>query len=160
HNQLPWHLPADLAWFRKHTLGKPVLMGRKTYESIGHPLPERKNLVLTTDVKLRIPGCTTVHSLAQAFHTCAGQASELMVIGGAEVYRLALPQAQRLYITEVHGRFDGDAWFPSFDRRQWQEVYREDHTPDAKNAWPYSFTILERRSPPQSFSENMHPKVA
>ncbi len=143
-NQLPWHLPADMAWFRQHTLGKPILMGRKTHESIGRPLPGRKNIVLTANVKLRIPGCTMVHSLAEAFRAC-GDADELMVIGGAEVYRLALPQAQRIYLTEVHDRFEGDAWFPPFDRQQWREVYREDHEPDEKNRWPYSFTILERR---------------
>ncbi|RME41414.1 MAG: type 3 dihydrofolate reductase [Deltaproteobacteria bacterium] len=139
-NRLPWRLPADLAWFRRQTMGKPVLMGRRTFESIGRPLPGRENLVLSTRLAA-LPGCTIVPSLGEARRIAGSR--ELMVIGGAQVYRLALPHARRLYLTEVHARFDGDVFFPDWDRSRWREVFREDHEADADNPWPYSFVILE-----------------
>jgi len=142
-NALPWALPADMAWFKQHTMGKPILMGRKTYASIGRALPGRTNLVLTRQTDLHIDGCVVVHSLADA-RAAAADADEIMVIGGAEIYTLLMDQAERLYITEIAAAFEGDAWFPPFDRNDWQEVSRHNHEPDEKNIYPYSFSILER----------------
>lgn len=143
-NRLPWHLPADMTWFRRQTMGKPVLMGRKTYESIGRPLPGRTNIVLTRR-DIAIPGCSVVHSLPEALQLFeASGAEELMVMGGAEIYALFLPEADRLYMTLVHHAFEGDAWFPDFDRSAWLETHHEDHPPDAKNPYAYSFLIMER----------------
>jgi len=144
-NALPWQLPADMAWFRKQTMGKPILMGRKTYESIGRPLPGRTNLILTRQADLQIEGCTIVHSLDEA-RAAVPEADEIMVMGGAEIYALLFDQAQRLYITEIDAEFEGDAWFPEFDRSRWQAVFSESHQPDEKNIYPCSFTILERKS--------------
>jgi len=144
-NALPWRLPADMAWFRKQTMGKPILMGRKTYESIGRPLPGRTNLILTRQANLQIEGCTIVHSLDEA-RAAVPEADEIMVMGGAEIYTLLLDQADRLYITEIEAEFEGDAWFPEFDRRGWQAVFSDSHQPDEKNAYPYVFSILERKT--------------
>ncbi len=139
---LPWHLPADMQWFRRQTMGKPVLMGRKTHASIGRPLPARKNIILTRR-HVAVEGCTVVHSLDEAVRA-ADDAPELMVIGGAEVYALTLPHADRLYITEIHASFEGDVYFPRFNSSAWREAFREDHTAAANNPCDYSFVILER----------------
>ena len=143
-NALPWKLPADMAWFKKSTMGKPILMGRKTYESIGRPLPGRTNLILTRQQELQIEGCTVVHNLEAAL-AAVPEADEIMVMGGAEIYALLLDQAERLYITEIDAEFKGDAWFPEFDRELWQEISRESHLPDEKNIYPYAFIIMERK---------------
>ncbi|HEY5790823.1 MAG TPA: dihydrofolate reductase, partial [Gammaproteobacteria bacterium] len=111
-NALPWHLPADLQHFKRLTLGKPVLMGRRTWESLGRPLPGRHNIVLSRDPAFRAEGATVVGSLDAALEA-AGDAAEAMVIGGAAFYATMLPRARRLYLTEVDGEFDGDAWFPA-----------------------------------------------
>lgn len=142
-NRLPWHLPADLKHFRRLTLGKPVLMGRRTWESIGRPLPERTNIVITRDADYSAPGCVVVHSLEAALRA-AGHHPEVMVIGGAELYRQALPQAGRIYLTEVHGNFEGDTFFPGLQAGAWREVERTDFEPDEKNSHAYSFVTLER----------------
>lgn len=141
--KLPWQLPADMAWFREHTMGKPVLMGRKTHESIGKPLPGRTNIVLTGQ-DINIEDCLVVHSPEEAIEA-AGDAGEMMVIGGAEIYALFLPRAERLYITEIRHAFDGDTSFPDFNRDEWREIHHEEHTPDDKNAYDYRFVILTRR---------------
>ena len=143
-NRLPWNLPADMQWFRRQTMGKPVLMGRKTFDSIGRPLPGRLNLIMTRQQGLEIEGCTVVHSLAEAV-AAAGDAEEIMVIGGAEIYARLLPMARRLYMTRIEHAFEGDAWFPDFDESEWNLVYREMHAVDEKNAWSCSFMILERK---------------
>ncbi len=143
-NSLPWRLPADMAWFKKSTMGKPILMGRKTYESIGRPLPGRTNLILSRQTDFLIDGCTVVHSLDDA-KSAVPDADEVMVMGGAEIYALLFNQAERLYITEIDAEFEGDAWFPEFDRGQWKEIFRESHQPHEKNAYPYAFIILERK---------------
>jgi dihydrofolate reductase len=140
--RLPWRLPADMAWFRRQTMGKPILMGRKTFESIGKPLPGRRNLVLSRQ-DMAIEGCTVVHGLDDA-RTAAFDAEEIMVIGGAEIYALALPEAERMYVTRIHHGFEGDVYFPPFEKGQWEEVLREDHGPDEKNPYAYSFIIFER----------------
>ncbi|HXH72555.1 MAG TPA: type 3 dihydrofolate reductase [Mariprofundaceae bacterium] len=142
-NRLPWHLPADLQWFKRNTLGKPILMGRKTFESIGRPLPGRANIVLSRQQGLAIDGCTVVTSLDEAKQMVPG-AEEIMVIGGAEIYAALLPRADRLYVTEIHAAFEGDAWFPAFERSSWRETFREAHAADEKNPYAYDFVILER----------------
>jgi len=146
HNSLPWRLPADMQWFRKQTMGKPIVMGRHTFASIGKALPGRQNIVLSRNPSLRLDGCSMIHSLDELKHT-AGKAEEVMVIGGAEVYALALPLADRLYLTTIAASFEGDAWFPDFDAATWHEVFREEHAADDTNPWPYCFHILERINP-------------
>lgn len=142
-NGLPWRLPADMAWFKKSTMGKPILMGRKTYESIGRPLPGRTNLILTRQSGMKIEGCTVIHSIDEALAEVA-DAEEIMVMGGAEIYALLLERADRLYITEIDGSFEGDAWFPEFDLSLWRESGREEHQPDEKNLYAYAFITMER----------------
>jgi dihydrofolate reductase len=144
-NALPWRLPADLAHFKRLTLGHPVLMGRRTWESIGKPLPGRQNLVLTRDRAYQAPGATVVHSLAQARSMAAG-AGRLMVIGGAELYRECLPEAAVLHLTEVEADVEGDVRFPDWQRAQWRETWREAHAADERHALPFSFVTLERRA--------------
>jgi len=144
-NGLPWKLPADMKWFRENTLGKPILMGRKTFESFGaRPLPGRTNIIVTRDPDYRAEGAVVAHSVAEAL-AAAGDAEEVMVIGGASFYEQMLPRADRLYMTLVHGKFEGDAWFPPFAADKWREVQRLDFAPDAKNAYPYSFVVMERK---------------
>ena len=144
-NALPWHISADLKDFKKKTLGKPVIMGRKTYDSIGRPLPQRPNIVITRNKGLKIDGTTVVGSVEAALDAArATGAEEAMVIGGADIFRLAFPEADRLYITEVAGRFDGDVWFPEFDRKAWKEISRADHPPEAPSGPAFSFVVLDR----------------
>lgn len=142
-NTLPWRLPADMQWFRRQTMGKPVLMGRKTFESIGKPLPGRENIVLTRQQGLVFEGCHVVASPAEARATVP-DAGEIMVIGGSEIYSLLLPMADRLYCTLIDAEFAGDAWFPDFDLGEWKQLYSEVHEPDAANAYGYQFVIYER----------------
>ncbi|MDQ6955310.1 MAG: type 3 dihydrofolate reductase [Mariprofundaceae bacterium] len=142
-NTLPWKLPADMQWFRKQTMGKPILMGRKTFESIGRPLPGRMNLVLSRQRGLSIAGCTVVHSLQEARDAVA-DSTEMMVIGGAEIYALLLPHADSLYITHVEDSFDGDTWFPRFNSAAWRQILDESHPSDEKNTAPYRFEVWER----------------
>ncbi|HEX7966318.1 MAG TPA: dihydrofolate reductase [Gammaproteobacteria bacterium] len=143
--KMPWHLPADLKHFKANTLGKPVLMGRKTLEAIGRPLPERRNLVLTRDASFRSEGCETVTSLEQALRLTT-DAPELMVIGGGEVYRLAWLRADRIYLTRIEADVEGaDTFFPDVDDQEWRLTERVDHKADAKNAYDYSFLTYERR---------------
>jgi dihydrofolate reductase len=139
---LPWRLPNDLKHFKARTLGKTVLMGRKTWDSLGKPLPGRDNWVLTRDLALRPAGARVFGTLDDALS--AHPDGELMVIGGAELYRQALPLAQRIYLTRVHTRLAGDTWFPDFDPAQWRELEREDHDADDRHAYAYSFVTLER----------------
>ncbi|MCF6217282.1 MAG: type 3 dihydrofolate reductase [Gammaproteobacteria bacterium] len=142
-NRLPWQLPADMQWFRKCTLGKPIIMGRTTFESIGKPLPGRKNIVVSRNQKYRAKGVTVVHSLEAAIASASG-AEEVMIIGGANIYKQALSLAERLYITHIHADFDGDSWFPDYAAGQWQVVSREQHGADEKNGYEYDFTVLKR----------------
>jgi dihydrofolate reductase len=142
---MPWHLPADLAHFKRLTLGKPVLMGRLTWEAIGRPLPGRANLVLTRDLHWRAEGAERVTSLDQALDVARNAgAAELMVIGGAEVYRQALPRAARIYLTRVHAEPWGDTWFPELDPDEWREVGRREQLADEQNGWDLTFVALER----------------
>ncbi|MGD8743012.1 MAG: type 3 dihydrofolate reductase [Granulosicoccaceae bacterium] len=144
HNSLPWKLPADMQWFRRHTLGKPVVMGRKTFDSFGgRPLPQRTNIVVTSDRDYVAEGAVVVHSIDEALQA-AGDADEVMVIGGASFYEQLLPRADRFYITQVHGRFEGDAWFPEYESYGWREVAREEYAADDNNPYAMTFMILER----------------
>ena len=140
--QLPWRLPEDLKHFKALTLGQTVLMGRKTWDSLGRPLPQRDNWVLTRDRGFAPPGCRVFHELDRALATPAQGA--LMVIGGAELYRLTLPLAQRLYLTLVDAQLQGDTWFPEFPQEQWREVGRRDCPADERHAHAYSFLTLDR----------------
>lgn len=144
-NGLPWHLPADLGYFKQTTTGKTVLMGRKTYESIGRPLPNRRNIVISRNSAFEAPGCEVVESIEQAL-ALAQDEQEVMVMGGASFYQQMLPQVDRLYITQIEGSFEGDAYFPAFDRDAFVETKRETHQPDENNPHTYHFTILERQS--------------
>lgn len=142
-NALPWHLPADLRHFRRLTLGRPVLLGRRNYESIGRPLAQRTNIVLTRRQGYRAPGCIVVHSLADALQA-AEDAAEVFIAGGAVIYAQALAQAQRFYLTRVHADVPGDTVFPGIDWSQWREVARERHEADGAHPYAYSFITLER----------------
>ncbi len=142
-NALPWHLPADLGYFKKTTTGKTVLMGRKTYESIGFPLPNRRNVVVSRNTDFEAQGCEVVGSIDAALELSKDD-DEVMVMGGASFYEQMLPSADRLYITQIEGEYEGDAHFPKFDRSEFREISRESHTPDEKNPHTYHFTILER----------------
>lgn len=142
---LPWRLPNDLKHFKRLTRGKTVLMGRRTWESLGRPLPERDNWVITRDAGYQAPGARVFASLDCALSAAPRQA-ELMVIGGAEVYRQTLPLARRLYLTRVHASVDGDTWFPDFNADAFAIVDREDHAADERHAHAYSFLTLERRT--------------
>jgi dihydrofolate reductase len=141
-NQLPWRLPNDLQRFKSITMGKAIIMGRKTFESIGKPLPGRRNIVVSRRPDLVIDGCTVVNSVQSAIEA-AGKEDELMVIGGADIYRQALPLAQRIYLTRVHADIQGDADFPQLDT-EWREVSCEQCAADERHAYPYSFVVLER----------------
>lgn len=146
-NALPWRLPADMRHFREVTMGKPLLMGRKTFESIGKPLPGRRNIILTRDPDYQAPGCEVVHTLDEALTAGAG-GGELMVLGGADLFAQLLPRAARLYLTEIHACFSGDAWFPAFNKGEWMETGRSNHAADEKNPHAYSFVTWDRRQRP------------
>ncbi len=143
-NRLPWRLPADLQHFKALTVGKPIVMGRRTWESLPGLLPERPHIVLTRKPGYQAPGCRVVGSVAEALEA-AGDVPEVMIVGGADLYRQLLPQAGRMYLTLVHTDVPGDAFFPAFDQRQWQERARETHAADARNPYDYTFLTLERK---------------
>ena len=140
---MPWHLPADLAWFKRNTLEKPVIMGRKTWESIGRPLPNRHNIVISRAMDFNPVGVTRVDSPMAAL-IAAQPAPEIMIIGGAQIYQHFLPQATRLYLTLIDAGFTGDTYFPDYTQYAWREVERIEHSADTKNPYSYTFLILER----------------
>lgn len=142
-NALPWHLSADLKRFKALTMGHAVVMGRKTHESIGRPLPGRRNLVITRNRDYRAPGCEIVHSLDAAVAACSG-AGKVFVIGGAALYREALPRAHCLEFTEIRAEFEGDATFPEFPLAEWRETAREIHGNEAGAPFRYDFVRYER----------------
>src|SRR3989344_1232938 len=137
-NGLPWKLPADLKHFKTLTSGHTVIMGRKTYDSIGKPLPNRTNIVVSKSDDLQIDGCITVKSPEEALKASL-ENQEIFVIGGAEIYRQFLPLAQTIYMTEIHNKFDGDIFFPTIDYDEWKEKERQDFEADDKNPYKYSF---------------------
>ena len=144
-NTLPWHLPGDLKYFKSITMGKPIVMGRKTFDSIGKPLPGRLNIVITRNTNWSFSGVEVVSSLDQAKNIVSlmdESMSEIMVIGGSEIYNTAIDQADRLYITRVQASFEGDTFFPLFDEEIWHEVSRQE--PEQQGETPYFFQILEK----------------
>ncbi len=153
-NDLPWRLPADLKYFKSTTMGKPLIMGRNTHESIGRALPGRANIVVTRNKTLKFEGCEVVHSLADAIErassACAASGSdETFIIGGAQLYQQAIEVADRLYLTQVQAQVDGDTWFPEFDWSQWVLLQQTDFLADDANTYDYSFLLLERRKQAQ-----------
>jgi len=145
-NRMPWHLPSDLAFFKRVTMGHPVVMGRKTYEAIGKPLPGRTNIVITRDPAFRAPGCVVVDSLDAAYRA-AGDVDEVFVIGGAQVYEAALPTVDRIYLTEVEAQIEGDTWFPRIDRSQWAETELARQGVDGRHAYSTRMVRLDRKRP-------------
>lgn len=145
-NQLPWRLPKDLAYFKRVTMGHPIVMGRKTFESIGKPLPGRQNIVLTRQADWSVEGVEVCSSVSQLIDKYAGgvEVGPIMVIGGAEIYQAFLPYAKRLYITEVYAEVQGDAYFPSVDMGAWEKSSIERHTADNQNPYDYAFVVYEK----------------
>jgi dihydrofolate reductase len=141
-NTLPWHLPADLSYFKHCTTHKTVLMGRKTYDSIGKPLPNRRNIIISRNLNFSAQGCEVVHSVKQALDLAKND--DTFLIGGANLYAQMLPLASKLYITHVMGDFTGDAYFPTFERAQYIQTFTEKHTADERNPHNYQFSILEK----------------
>jgi dihydrofolate reductase len=146
---LPWHLPADLKRFKAITMGKPIVMGRRTWDSIGRPLPGRRSIVVSRQAGLAIEGAEVVGSLEEALRV-ASDAPESCVIGGAELYRLALPMAGLVHLTRVHATVEADTFLPELDPSDWEEVSSERHPADERHAYPYSFVTLRRVRAPAS----------
>ena len=148
-NKLPWHLPPDLKHFKALTMGRPIIMGRKTYESIGRPLPGRTNVIITRQNNYRISGAVVVNSIDAALKVCKGSDDadgEGFIIGGAELYRQTLELCQRIYITELQQDFAGDTFFPEFNVDEWLEIAREKHCSDDKDHLEYHFVVLEHKA--------------
>ncbi len=148
-NKLPWHLPEDLRYFKQVTMGKPIIMGRKTFESIGRPLPGRVNIVISRQDSYEPKGVKVVDSLPAARELAESiclidGVDEAMVIGGAQIYAQAIEEADRLYLTEVDAEINGDAWFPEFERSAWSEIGREDFLAEGPNPYNYSFIVLDK----------------
>ena len=143
--QMPWHLSADLKHFKKTTLGCPIIMGRKTFESIGRPLPGRQNIIISRNPNYKLEGCLVFNEIESALSSCKHE-EEVFVIGGATLYEATLAHADRLYITQIQQDFAGDTWFPVIDKNQWQESAREDISDDQSVDFNYSFVIYQRRS--------------
>lgn len=147
-NQLPWHLPEDLKHFKQTTMGAPIIMGRKTHESIGKPLPGRRNVVVTRDASRRFNGCDAVTDLPAALALAAqDQAPEAFLIGGAQLYTEGMVMADKLIVTEIMADFEGDATFPELDPNEWEEISREAHHANVPNDFDYAFVVYRRKDP-------------
>lgn len=142
-NDMPWHLPADLAYFKKTTLGKPIIMGRKTFQSIGRPLPGRKNIVISRDESYQVEGVEVVNSVEAALALVV-DSEEVMVIGGGAIYQHCLAAAQRLYITHIDADIDGDTYFPDYDLSMWKKVASDIRPSDEKNQYQLDFSVYEK----------------
>jgi dihydrofolate reductase len=145
HNQLLWRLPADLKRFKMITTGYPIIMGRKTYESIGKPLPNRINIVLTRNPMFQAQGCLVARTIQEAVNHAALYDTKLFIIGGSDIYQQFLPEINRIFLTIVDHEFEGDAYFPALNPQEWQEVFSEEHGIDANHAYPFRFVVLERQ---------------
>jgi dihydrofolate reductase len=143
-NKLLWHLPADLKHFKEITSGHTILMGRKTYDSIGKPLPNRRNIVITRNADLKLEGVEIYHDLEEALSQCRNEA-EVFLIGGAEIYRQALKYTDKIYLTRVHETYEADTFFPELEPEKWMETQVEHHQPEAKNPVAYTFSTLQRK---------------
>ncbi len=141
-NEMPWHLPADFNWFKRCTMGKPIVMGRKTFESIGRPLPGRRNVVISRNAELAIEGVDVVRSIEEALALLEGH-DEVMIIGGGSIYQSCLPLASKLYLTFIDAEIEGDTQFPQWSE-EWQENYREHYQADDNNAYDMDFVIFEK----------------
>lgn len=143
--QIPWKMPADMAYFKEITSGKPIIMGRKTHESIGKPLPNRRNIILTRNTHYRVDGCEVVTSLRQLFAKLKNHNSEVMVIGGEEIYQLFLEtgNVDKIYLTEIEEEFEGNAYFPKFDTKSYRQT-KEHHEKDDTNPYNYNFIVYEK----------------
>lgn len=144
-NSLPWHLPEDLKFFKRTTLGHPIAMGRKTLDSLGRLLPGRENIVITRNRDFSYEGCTVLHSEAELIEYANKKNEEIFVIGGAEIYKTFLPYADRLYVTRIHASFEGDTYFPELNLEEWVLVSKEDGIKDEKNPFHYEFNIYKRK---------------
>ncbi len=142
-NNMPWHLPADLAYFKKTTLGHPVIMGRKTFESIGKPLPGRENVIVTSNRDYHAESCLVLHTLEEARNYCRDK--DVFIIGGAQIYQEFFPYADRLYITLIDEDFSGDTYFPEIHEEKWQLISKTDGVKDEKNPYRYEFLVYEKR---------------
>jgi dihydrofolate reductase len=142
-NKLLWYLPNDLKHFKEITSGHTVIMGRKTFDSVGKPLPRRRNIIITRQA-ITIEGCEVVNSIEAALALCVDE-EEVFIVGGAEIYKQSMHLTDRIYLTIVHKVYDGDSFFPQINKTEWKEVFREDHQPDEKNLIPYSFITYEKR---------------
>ncbi|MFJ7975387.1 dihydrofolate reductase [Peribacillus sp. JNUCC 23] len=143
-NTLPWYLPADLQYFKKVTMGHPILMGRKTYESIGKPLPGRENIILTRNADYQQEGITVISDMKEAVAYADALDEEVFVIGGAEIFQQLISDCKRLYITQIHHSFEGDTYFPELNMSKWQTVSKTTGIVDEKNKYPHEFIVLER----------------
>jgi len=137
-NRLPWHLPADLKHFKQLTLGKPVIMGRKTLISIGKPLIKRHNIVLSQNRQFKAPGTTVVHSIEDAFKE-AGNVEEVMVMGGAPIFQQVMARTDQMFLTIIDGQFEGDCYFPTWDKAQWEMIDQQSYSADQQNPYPFTF---------------------
>jgi dihydrofolate reductase len=144
-NQLIWHLPADLKHFKQLTMGHPILMGRKTYESIGKPLPGRTTVIITRQQDFKADGCIITHSVQEAIEKAKEIDEQVYIIGGAEVYKEALPLTDCIELTNIHHSFDGDTYFPEITESDWEVISKEEHKPDEKNKFSYTFLTLRRK---------------
>ncbi len=147
-NDLPWRLPDDMRWFREKTLGKPCIMGRKTYDSLPdrfRPLPGRLNIVVTRNSDYQALGAVVVHSVDEALQA-AGDVEEVIIVGGGDLFRRLMPVVDRLYLTQVRGAVEGDVFFPPIDLSQWHETYRQEHPADERHPLPFTWLILDRKS--------------
>ncbi len=142
-NRMLWYLPADLKYFKETTMGKPLIMGRKTYESLGRPLPGRKNIVITRKMNYSAPGCTMAFSIEEAIHR-SKPAGEVFIAGGGEIYQQAMALTERLYITKIHGTFPADTFFPKPSHGQWKKLKSDFRKADTKNPYDMEFIIYER----------------
>lgn len=145
-NKIPWSLPADLKYFKQTTMGSPVIMGRKTFESIGFSLPGRRNIIMTRDKNYSAEGCEVVHSQAEILNSFLDQEEEAFIIGGAEIYRLFLPYSDKLYLTIIDHEFSGDTYFPKIDWQNWNSVLEKKGTKDSKNPYMYFHRVYERKN--------------
>ena len=142
---LPWHLPADLQFFKRLTTGHTIVMGRKTYESIGRPLPNRRSIVISRDPEFRADGVDVAHSLDDALAMAAGD-DDVFIIGGAEGFEQGLPAAERIYLTKIHAQIEGDVWFPPIDEGEWTAISREEHPADDRHAYAFTFITYQRNN--------------
>ena len=145
-NNLPWHLPADLKWFKKNTIGKTIVMGRKTFESIGRPLPGRTNIILSRDKNYLAEGCVVAHTMEEALEVVDDE-EEIMIIGGAQLFGQLISRANRLYLTRIDAEFEGDSYFPSIQSDEWRVVWRDEITRSERNPYGLQFLIVERVHP-------------